>query len=157
MRSQKKTSRTSRLRPPVWLIEDQISKEGEAIRREWIERTRQAESGSGEARLAAAMTRLRTQRPKRPLLAQANTRALRWVDSAIRRGREAKKLQQVTPNLRLSQRLILRAHRVALPMAACFVLLLCKTGVFTMVEGTVRVADKLAKLHVDRHIGPPMA
>ena len=54
----------------------------------------------------------------------------------------------------MSRRLILRLNRLATPLAACFVLLLCKAQVLVALEAFARFGDKLAKLHLDRHIGP---
>ncbi|MFQ5412639.1 MAG: hypothetical protein ACE5E1_01165 [Phycisphaerae bacterium] len=150
--------RTTTGRPvPEWLIEAPISRTGARRRDEWAEIARTAGADDGEARLAAAMLCLRAQRPTRPLLARANVRALRWVDSAVRRGRAARKLEAVTPALPITQRLFLRAGRVSLSLAACLLLLLCKAGVFHAVDGVVRVADRLARLHFERHIWPPVS
>ena len=142
---------------PGWLINEQLSLEGERLRTEWMKIAGEADdrdTSNGHARLGAAMLMLQSERPSRPLLAQANARALRWADTMIRESRLAVSLQSAMPELPLGRRLIFRLNRLATPLAACFVLLLCKVHVFVALEGFARFGDKLAKLHMDRHIGP---
>lgn len=100
------------------------------------------------------MMALQTERPSRPLLARANARALRWVDAKLGQGRRAAVLRAVTPELPLPQRLAFAFHRIATPLAAVFVLLLCKARVLDGLESVARFGDRLARLHIDRHIGP---
>lgn len=143
-----------RLPMPDWLFNEQISTESRALRDEWAAAAADDRADPGLRRVATAMLRMRSQRPTQPLLARANSRALRFVDSALRRSRMCRQLQQTTPGLPWRTRLALTGGRFALATAACLVLLLCKTGVFSTFDSVSRTADRMAKAHVDRHIGP---
>lgn len=143
---------------PSWLINEPLGLEGKRLRTEWMkiagEDADEGDPSNGRSRLGAAMLMLQSERPSRPLLARANARALRWADAKIRQSRLAVSLQTAMPELPWSQRLMLRFNRLATPIAACFVLLMCKAHVLTALESIARFGDKLARLHVDRHIGP---
>ena len=137
---------------PDWLVSEAMSPEAAGLRREWA-----AAAGGGDAdmrRLGTAMLRLQAQRPVQPLLSRANAKALRFVDSALRRSRMCRQLRDATPQLPLRTRMALATGRWALTAAATVVLLLCKSGVFSTLDGVSRVADRMSKTHVDRHIGP---
>ncbi len=142
---------------PSWLVNEPLSSAGDSVREEWVRVAQSANVDEGKARLATAMLRMQSQRPVRPLLAEANTRALRWVDSAVRRTREARRLQEVNPSLRFSQRILLCAHQSFTTTAAALVLICCKAGVFGAVESLSRITERLAALHIDRHIDPPVS
>ena len=141
---------------PEQLYREQISVEGQRVRQEWLVVSRKAakRNDDGGVRLAAAMLALQSQRPSRPLLGRANARTLRWVDSRLRQTRAAAHLAAATPDLPIRTRISFGLSRLAAPAAAGFVILLCKARVFDLFEGTARLADRLAKLHIDRHIGP---
>lgn len=154
-RNDKRTSRKPTI--PGWLINERVSLLGERLRNEWTKIASESDGGDaskGRTRLGAAMLLLQSERPSRPLLARANARALRWVETKVRQSRLARSLQSVTPELPWAQRLMLRFNRVAMPLAASIVLLLCKAHVFNALECVVRFGDKLGRLHLDRHIGP---
>ncbi len=143
-----------RLPLPDWLFDEQISTEAAVLRNEWAGTVADARCDAGMQKLATAMLRLRAQRPVRPLLARANARALRFVDSALRRSRMCRQLQTLTPQLPWRTRLGLSAGRYALAAAACLMLFMCKAGVFSAIDGMSRVAGSWSKTHFDRHIGP---
>ncbi len=89
---------------PGWLINEQLSIEGERLRTEWMKIAGEADdrdTSNGHARLGAAMLMLQSERPSRPLLAKANARALRWADTMIRESRLAVSLQSTMPELPL--------------------------------------------------------
>lgn len=139
---------------PEWLIQDAPSRDGGQIGSEWERRLADPTSGAGEQRIAAAMLKLRSQRPTRPLLGRANGRALRWVESACNRSRLAQQLRGAAPSMRLSQRVILSLNGYAWRVATVSLALMVKVGFFSAIDGVSRVAERLSRMHIDRHIGP---
>ncbi|MFQ5422754.1 MAG: hypothetical protein ACE5F9_02115 [Phycisphaerae bacterium] len=157
MTSHHNKRRSGRARFPDWLLSEQVSTEGNAIRREWIDLVcdpNKAGPDRRQARLAATMLLLQSERPTRPLLGRANARALRWVDEQMRRCRRAEALRTVSPELPWFQRVRPHLTRLVTPLAASILLLIARAGVFNAVDGVTRLADRLARLHIDRHIGP---
>ena len=149
-------SRRRRTGFPDWLLSEQVSTEGDSIRREWTDLVSDPKAGADrrQTRLAATMMLLQSERPTRPLLGRANARALRWVDAQMRHSRRAEALRKVSPELPWFQRVRPRRTHLVTPMAASILLLIARAGVFNAVDSMTRLADRLARLHIDRHIGP---
>lgn len=139
---------------PDWLTRESASIVSEKLRREWLSPSRADQSIDGHARLAAAMLMLQNERPRTPLFAQANAKALRWVDARSRASRAAKALSAAQPDLPLFVRAMGLVSRVTTPVACAFVLLLCKTQVLSMLEATGRLASRLGQAYNDRNFGP---
>jgi len=139
---------------PDWLTRESASAMSEKLRGEWLTPTRADQSIDGHARLAAAMLMLQSERPRMPLFAQANARALRWVDSRARASRAARALASAQPDLPLGMRVLGFVSRLATPVACACVVLLCKSHVLSLLESTGRMASRLSQAYNDRNFGP---
>ena len=139
---------------PDWLTRESTTLVGERLRAEWVTPPRADKSIDGHARLAAAMLMLHNERPRKPLFAQANVRALRWVDARAKSSRAARSLATAKPDLPWSVRAMGLMSRVTTPIACACVLLACKAHVLSMLEATGRIASRLGQAYNDRNFGP---
>lgn len=139
---------------PDWLISEFPSRDGGAIRDEWARILADPKADEGSRRLAAAMLKLRGERPTRPLMGRANAKALRWVESTTNRSKLAQQLRKATPSLRLSQKVLLSLNGYAWRTATIALAIFVKVGLFSAIDGVTRVVERASRLHIDRHIGP---
>lgn len=139
---------------PEWVTRETTSPAGQRLRDEWARPARSDDAASGHARLAAAMLMLHGERPRTPLFAQANARALRWVDARARASRAARALAKAQPDLPWTVRILGLTTRLATPVMTAFVLLICKSHILSIFEATGRVASRLGQAYSDRTFGP---
>lgn len=139
---------------PEWLTRETITLTGQQLRREWAGPTRAGDVSSGQARLAAAMLMLHGERPRAPLFAQANARALRWVDARAKSSCAARALAKAQPDLPWALRLMGLTTRLTTPIMTACVLLICKSHILSIFEITGRIASRLSQAYSDRTFGP---
>jgi len=139
---------------PEWLTCETTTLTGQRLRNEWARPVRPGDGSSGQARLAAAMLMLHGERPKSPLFAQANSRALRWVDARAKASRAARALAKAQPDLPWTLRLMGLTSRLTTPIMTACVLLICKSHILSIFEMTGRVASRLSQAYSDRNFGP---
>lgn len=139
---------------PEWLTRETTTLTGQRLRNEWAKPVRPGDASNGQARLAAAMLMLHGERPKAPLFAQANARALRWVDARAKASRAARALARAQPDLPWTARLMGLTSRLITPIMTACVLVLCKTHILSIFEVVGRIASRLGQAYSDRNFGP---
>lgn len=139
---------------PDWLTRETTTLTGQRLRNEWARPTRPEDATNGQARLAAAMLMLHGERPRTPLFAQANARALRWVDAKAKASRAARALSKAQPDLPWTARLLGLTTRLTTPIMTACVLLICKSHILSLFEATGRIASRLGQAYSDRTFGP---
>ena len=85
---------------------------------------------------------------------RANSRALRMLRRAARASASAARVLKMQPGLSIWQRAGLHAKRMSMGVAASFMMLVLRAGLFGGLEKTQTLGEQLAQDHWDRHIDP---